>query len=125
VLIPVAALVALAMTLILMLRVTVAKWVVIVVFGVIGMAAIVYFYAAGLDNIVDGTGEIVQSLFTSALGLSDLGAGTGNLDSFSAALNTIDSTELLGIGFWISAAGMLALMLLPLVAMVFMPGKPE
>ena len=107
VLVPIAALLAAIIGIIFSRRPSVSGWLLMIIFGVMGVAPMLYFYVEGINTV--------------------LGSDTSmSLEQFEMGDLVIpDPTTLLGFGFWVSLGAMLAVFLLPFIAMLIMPAAPK
>ncbi len=107
VMVPIAALLAMIMGLIFLRRPSVSGWLMMIVLGVMGVAPMLYFYAEGVNTVLNPDVDI-------------------SLEQYDLSSLVIpDMTTFLGYGFWVSLGAMLAVFLLPFVAMLIMPSAPK
>jgi len=109
------------------------KWAVVVVLGLVGIIPLVYFYANGIDSLLERTIRLGENALLGFLGggglgglglgdVEDLAGGTGiTAQDVDILVNQFGGTDLLGIGFWITLGGILGVVLLPFIAMLLMP----
>lgn len=99
--IPIAGLVAAVLGIVLLRRSSLRLWGLCVLFGLLGIIPLAYFYTDAVDTILSG----------------DI-ASLGEIGTFSGA-------EFIGIGFWVTLGGMLAVLLLPFIAMLLTPAPEQ
>lgn len=98
-LIPVAAVLALLFGFLVLRGATVAKWLLVIIIGIMGIAPMMYFYLSA-----------VNSLFPEDFDLASFGD-----------VSVPTATDMIGLGFWVSFAGMLVVVILPFIALLLMP----
>jgi hypothetical protein len=82
-------------------------WFFCILFGLAGVGACAYFYTTAINNLtmLDATGvNMVQSL--SAVGVS-----------------VTSATQFIGLGFWVSMGGVIAVAIAPFLGLLFAPAK--
>lgn len=99
--IPIVALAAAVMGLVLLRRSSLRLWGLCVLAGLLGIIPLAYFYTDAVDTILSG--DIVS--------LGEIGAFSG--------------TDFIGIGFWVTLGGMLMVLLLPFIAMLLTPAPEQ
>jgi hypothetical protein len=146
ILIPVVALCGLALGLLSMMQASMPKWSIAFVLGLIGIIPLVYFYLSGFDHLVEGSVDLAVSMMVAGLGVADMSGvdiseladpqmlnalGVGSIGDLSALFSgSVNSAEIaaqvpkedfIGLGYYVSAVGAVLLILLPLLAMLFLP----
>lgn len=104
ILVPVMAVAAVLFGIVLVRGGSVASWLLAIIIGLLGVGPMIYFYLSGMETVIPSGEEV---------GLGGFGE-----------LNIPTGTDLLGVGYWISLAGMLAVIILPFIALLLMP-TPE
>lgn len=99
--IPIAALAAAVMGLVLLRRSSLRLWGLCVLAGLLGIIPLAYFYTDAVDTIL-----------------------SGDIASFGE-IGTFSGTEFIGIGFWVTLGGMLIVLLLPFIAMLLTPAPEQ
>ncbi|MCU0481137.1 MAG: HEAT repeat domain-containing protein [Anaerolineae bacterium] len=107
--VPVAASVAFLLGLLLLLSPSGMVWFLCIVFGLAGVGACAYFYTTAISNlmVIGKTGLNV---------LTDLPA---------QGLAVTSATQFIGLGFWVTMGGLIAVALSPFLGLLFAPGKQE
>lgn len=101
VLIPIVAVVAGLMGILLLLNSKISYWIFAIVMGLVGIVPLAYFYTSAINDVVPTDAD---------------------LSSFGE-LNIPSASDLIGIGFWVSLVGMLIIIIVPFLAMLTMPSK--
>ena len=132
-LVPVTVVLAVLMGALLFGRISLSRWAVCIVIGLLGVLPLIYFYLSGLDGLIDRTVTLTQELALLAGGtdaIGDLAGDVGGADTaedlaasvdFQTLLGNLTTDELIGTGFWITLAGMLGVLLLPFIALLTIP----
>lgn len=132
-LVPVTLVLAALMGGLLFARISLSRWAVCIVFGLLGVLPLIYFYLSGLDGLIDRTVTLTEELALMEGGadaIGDLAGGVGGADDaedlaasidFQTLLDNLTTDELIGAGFWITLAGMLGVLLLPFIALLTIP----
>ncbi|MEQ8677757.1 MAG: HEAT repeat domain-containing protein [Aggregatilineales bacterium] len=103
VLIPIMAVIAIIMGILLLMNSKMSYWIFGIIAGILGIIPLAYFYTSAINEITPTDADI---------------ASFGQLDIVNAA-------DLIGFGFWITLAGMLAIIFIPFLAMLTMPAKQD
>ncbi|MCL4255146.1 MAG: hypothetical protein KJ043_15385 [Anaerolineae bacterium] len=103
--VPVAGSLAFLFALMLYMTPNMIWWVLNILVGLIGVGACAYFYTTGINNLMMLGGSNVAT----------------SLNDFGIAVTS--SNQFIGIGFWISMGGMIAVAIAPFLGMLFAPAK--
>jgi hypothetical protein len=103
-LIPVAASVAVALSVTLIRYTSLSRWGLLILFGLIGLGPIIYFY---LDTIND----ILPDDF--------------DPEAFGQVTNIPPPLDLIAVGFWLALGAMIAIVIFPFLALLFAPSAAK
>jgi hypothetical protein len=103
-LIPVAAIVAFALSVTLIRYTSLSRWGLLILFGLIGLEPIIYFY---LDTIND----ILPDDF--------------DPEAFGQVTNIPPPLDLIAVGFWLALGAMIAIVIFPFLALLFAPSAAK
>lgn len=103
--VPVAGSLAFLFALLLYMTPSMMWWILNILVGLAGVGACAYFYTTGIDNLMMiGNNNVATTL-----------------NDFGIAVTS--SNQFIGIGFWISMGGMIAVAIAPFLGMLFAPAK--
>ncbi len=103
--VPVAGSLAFLFALLLYMTPSMTWWILNILVGLVGVGACAYFYTTGIDNLMMiGNTNVATTL-------NELG------------IAVTSSNQFIGIGFWISLGGMIAVAIAPFLGMLFAPAK--
>ena len=103
--VPVAGSLAFLFALLLYMTPSMTWWILNILVGLVGVGACAYFYTTGIDNLM-------------MIGNNNVAT---QLNDFGVAVTS--SNQFIGIGFWISMGGMIAVAIAPFLGMLFAPAK--
>lgn len=104
-LVPLAALLALVLGVLLLRRGKISTWLIAVVVGLIGVGPMIYFYLSGIEAALPQADTVALE-------------AVGTLDIPTA-------TDLLGMGYWLALVAMLAVVIIPFVALLLTPAPEQ
>ncbi len=107
--VPVAASFAFLLGLLLLLSPSGAVWFFSIVFGLLGVGACAYFYTTAINNLM-------------VIGKTGVNMMT-ELPAQGVALTS--PSQFIGLGFWVTMGGMIAIAIAPFLGLLFAPGKPR
>jgi hypothetical protein len=102
-LVPLVAVVAIILGILLLTSGKMLYWIITILFGIGGIVPLAYFYTSILTDVVPEN------------------ASLGDFGSLSAP----SAADLIGLGFWVSLVGMILVLMLPFIAMLTAPAPPQ
>lgn len=94
---PISAVLAIVYCIFLLRSASISKWIICIFIGLMGIASLLYFYTSAAKSAIP--------------------------DDFTSEIPVVitDATEFIAVGYWIALGGILAVVILPFIAMLLMP----